>query len=227
MFTIFFVNLNAENNWTITIPEKYQEIETVKKLDKIDAYKKEIFFKIEKVNEFIKQNQTSSVKIKLSESTSKQKSLLTNKSLSASDEKPYAFTQNLNRHKNILYTFDVCQLINFDEKTLQKHINEENENEKSKTYTSSRKRKASKNNLKKHNVLSIRRKLNKINLRAEVDIIVESNIEILIKRRRTSTIDTNLYKNLMHHVKDPESPIVDRVNNNLGPDEEDFLDNLT
>ena len=46
---------------------KYQEIEVIKKLDKIDTYKKKVFFKIEKVNEFIKQNQTSSVEIKLSE----------------------------------------------------------------------------------------------------------------------------------------------------------------
>ena len=127
----------------------------------------------------------------------------------------------------MLYTFDICQSINFDEKTFQKHINEKDENEKSRAYTLSRKRKALKNNLRKHNVLSIRRKLDKANLRAEVDIIVESNVEISIKRRRTSTIDTNLYENLIHHVKDLESPIVDRVNNNLRPDEEDFLDDLT
>ena len=55
----------------IIIREKYQEIEIVKKLDKIDAYKKKIFFKIEEVNKFIKQNQTSSVEIKLSKLTSK------------------------------------------------------------------------------------------------------------------------------------------------------------
>ena len=92
LFTIFFVNLNAKNNWTITIREKYQEIKIVKKLDKIDAHKREVFFKIEKVNKFIKQKQTSNVKIKLFKSTSKQKSLSTNKSLSTSDEKSYAFT---------------------------------------------------------------------------------------------------------------------------------------
>ena len=55
----------------ITIREKYQKIEIIKKLDNIDAYKREIFVKIEKVNEFIKQKQTSSVKIKLFKSTSK------------------------------------------------------------------------------------------------------------------------------------------------------------
>ena len=75
--------------------------------------------------------------------------------------------------------------------------------------------------------MSIKRKSNKVNLRAEINIIVESNIEVLIKRRRTSTIDTNLYKNLMYHIKDPESPIIDRVNNNLRPDEENFFDDLT
>ena len=126
----------------------------------------------------------------------------------------------------MLYTLNVYQSINFDEKTLQKHINEKNKNEKSKAYTLSRKQKTSKNNLKKHNVLSIKRKLNKVNLRAEIDIIVESNIKISIKRRRTSTIDTNLYKNLMHYIKNPESSIVDRVNNNLGFDEKNFLDDL-
>ena len=55
----------------IIIREKYQEIEVVKKFDKIDAYKKKVFVKIEKVNKFIKQKQTSSVKIKLFKSTSK------------------------------------------------------------------------------------------------------------------------------------------------------------
>ena len=90
--TIFFANLNAENNWTITIREKYQEIEIVKKLDKIDTYKREVFFKIEEVNEFIKQKQSSSVKIKLSKSTLKQKSSSTNEFLSTFDEKLYAFT---------------------------------------------------------------------------------------------------------------------------------------
>ena len=107
LFTIFFVNLNAENNWIITIREKYQEIDVVKKFDKIDTYKKEVFFKIKEINKFIKQNQASSVEIKLFKSMLKQKSLLINKSLSTSDEKLYAFTQNLNRHENILYTFDV------------------------------------------------------------------------------------------------------------------------
>ena len=92
----------------ITIREKYQEIEIVKKFDKIDAYKKEIFVKVEEVNKFIKQKQTSSVKVKLFESTLKQKSSSTNESLSAFNEKLYAFTQNLNRHENILYTFDIC-----------------------------------------------------------------------------------------------------------------------
>ena len=81
--------------------------------------------------------------------------------------------------------------------------------------------------MRKHNVLSIKRKSDKVNLRAKIDIIVESNIEVLIKRRRTSTIDTNLYKNLIHHVKNPESSIIDRVNNNLKSDEKDFLDDLT
>ena len=209
----------------ITIREKYQKIEIIKKFDKIDAYKREIFVKAEEINKFIKQKQTSSAKTKLFKSTLKQKSLSTNESLSTSDEKSYAFTQNLNRHENVLYTFDVRQLINFDEKTLQKHINEKDENEKSKIYTSSRKRKTSKNNLRKHNIISIRRKSDKINLRAEINIIVESNIEISIKRRKTSTIDTNLYKNLIHHIK-LESSIVDRINNNLKPDKENFLDDL-
>ena len=146
--------------------------------------------------------------------------------MSAPDEKSYAFTQNLNRHENVLYTPDVRQLINFDEKTFQKHINEENENEKPRAYTLSRKRKASENNLRKHNVISIKRKSNKASLRAKVDIIVKSNIEISIKRRKTSTINTNLYKNLIHHVK-PESSIIDRVNNNLRSDEKNFLNDLT
>ena len=127
----------------------------------------------------------------------------------------------------MLYTFGVYQLIDFGEKTFQKHINKKDENEKSRTYTPSRKRKASENNLRKHNVLSIKRKLSKVNLRAKINIIVELNVEVLIKRRRTSTIDTNLYENLMHHVKNFESPIVDRVNNNLGPDEKNFFDDLT
>ena len=72
----------------------------------------------------------------------------------------------------------------------------------------------------------IRKKLNKVSLRAKINIIVKSNVEISIKRRKTLTIDTNLYKNLIHHVKF-ESPIVDRVSNNLGPDEKDFLNDLT
>ena len=127
----------------------------------------------------------------------------------------------------MLYTFDVYQLINFDEKTFQKHINEKDENEKSRAYTSSRKRKALKNNLRKHNVLLIKRKSDKVSLRAEVNIVVESNIKISIKRRKTLMIDTNLYKNLMHHVKNLKSSIVDRVNNNLRSDKENFLDNLT
>ena len=76
----------------ITIREKYQKIEIIKKLDKIDTHKKEIFIKIEKINEFIKQKQASSVKIKLFKLTLKQKSLLTDESLSAFDEKSYAFT---------------------------------------------------------------------------------------------------------------------------------------
>ena len=84
--------------------------------------------------------------------------------MSTSDEKSYAFTQNLNRYENILYTLNIYQSINFDEKTLQKHINKKNENEKPKTYTLSRKRKVSKNNLKKYNVLSIKRKSDKVNL---------------------------------------------------------------
>ena len=81
--------------------------------------------------------------------------------------------------------------------------------------------------MKKYNVLSIKRKSDKINLRAKIDIIVKSNVKISIKRRKTSTIDTNLYENLIHHVKDPESSIVDRVNNNLRSDEKDFFNNLT
>ena len=211
----------------ITIREKYQKIEIIKKLDKIDTYKKKIFFKIEKINEFIKQKQSSNVKIKLSESTLRQKSLSTDKSLSTFDEKSYAFTQNLNRYENILYTLDIRQSINFNEKTLQKHINEKNENEKPKTYTLSRKRKISKDNLRKHNILLIKRKSDKVNLRIKVDIIVESNVEISIKRRKTSTIDMNLYENLMHYAKNPESSIIDRINNNLRSNEKNFLDNLT
>ena len=38
----------------ITIREKYQKIKIIKKLDKIDIYKKKIFFKIKEINKFIK-----------------------------------------------------------------------------------------------------------------------------------------------------------------------------
>ena len=74
--------------------------------------------------------------------------------------------------------------------------------------------------------MSIRRKSDKVNLRAKIDIIVESNVEVSIKRRKTLTIDTNLYKNLIHYVK-LESSIIDHINNNLRPDEKNFLDDLT
>ena len=73
--------------------------------------------------------------------------------------------------------------------------------------------------------MSIKRKSGKVSLRAEVDIVVESDIEVSIKRRKISAIDTNLYEDLIHHVKF-ESSIVDRVDNNLRPDEKNFLDDL-
>ena len=73
--------------------------------------------------------------------------------------------------------------------------------------------------------MSIKKKSGKVNLRIKINIIVESNIEVLIKRRKTSAIDTNLYENLIHHVKF-ESSIVDRVNNNLRFDEKNFFDDL-
>lgn len=73
---------------------------------------------------------------------------------------------------------------------LEKNVNNK-KNDENLRYAyklSSRKRKINfENNLKKHHVQSLKKKKkNKIGLRAEINVIVEFDIEISLKRRKTS-----------------------------------------
>ena len=71
--TSFFANLNAEDNWTTVIREKYQEIEVVKKVDKTDAHRRKVFVendnkayvKVEEINEpyLVKQGQAPATEV--------------------------------------------------------------------------------------------------------------------------------------------------------------------
>ena len=115
----------------------------------------------------------------------------------------------------------------------EEEVNEEKDDEDLKqTYnSSSRKRKInSEDSLRKHNIQSLKKKKkSKINLRAKINIIVESDAKIISKRRKLSkedvtkattvqiddlkSVDAKLYINSIHHVTDFEPPISDRVKN--------------